>query len=75
MEYVKCSVEELKIHLENQFTDGMNWDNQGKWHVDHIIPLKYGNPTLEETIERLHYTNTQPLWASDNIAKGNRFIG
>ena len=75
MEYLKCSVEELKIHLENQFTDGMTWENQGKWHIDHIIPLKYGNPTLEETIDRLHYTNTQPLWAVDNIAKGNRFIG
>ena len=53
----------------------MNWQNHGKlWHIDHKIPLKYNNPTLEEVIQRLHYTNTQPLYATENIAKGNRFI-
>jgi hypothetical protein len=75
MEYLQCTIEEFKIHIEKQFTDGMTWENQGEWHIDHIIPLKYENPTLEEVIERLHYTNTQPLWATDNIAKGNRFVG
>ena len=65
----------MKVHIENQFKDGMNWDNYGDWHIDHIIPLKYDNPSLDEVIERLHYTNTQPLSASDNKAKGNRFIG
>ena len=49
----------------------MTWDNYGEWHIDHITPLKYNNPSLEEVIERLHYTNTQPLWAEDNLSKGN----
>jgi len=53
----------------------MTWDNHGEWHIDHIIPLKYENPTIEEMIERLHWENTQPLWATDNKAKGNRYIG
>ena len=54
----------------------MSWENYGsEWHIDHIVPLKYDNPTLEQTIERLHYTNTQPLWATENISKGNRYIG
>ncbi len=62
----------------------MTWyshgQGEGKWNIDHIIPIKYpgaagGEPTLEEVAARLHYTNTQPMWASDNIAKGNRFIG
>lgn len=74
-EYLGCNVEELKMHIENQFHEGMTWDNYGEWHIDHIVPLKYENPTLEETIKRLHFSNTQPLWAKDNIAKGNRFIG
>ena len=54
----------------------MNWDNYGTdWHIDHIIPIKYQNPTIEEIEERLHYTNTQPMWAIENIKKGNRDIG
>ena len=75
IEYLGCPIEELKEHIENQFTEGMTWDNYGEWHIDHIIPIKYENPTLEESAERLHWTNTQPLWASENIAKGNRFCG
>ena len=75
IEYLGCPIEELKEHIENQFTEGMTWENYGEWHIDHIIPIKYENPTLEESAERLHWTNTQPLWASENIAKGNRYIG
>ena len=29
----------LKEHLEKQFNDGMNWDNYGEWHIDHIKPI------------------------------------
>jgi hypothetical protein len=38
-EYIGCTIEELKLHLEKQFTDGMTWENHGLWHIDHIIPL------------------------------------
>ena len=68
-----------KIRKQNRAkhraVDGMSWDNHGEWHIDHIIPLKYNNPTLEQSIERLHYKNTQPKWESENIAKGNGYIG
>jgi hypothetical protein len=75
IEYLGCSIDDFKEHIELQFQEGMTWENHGEWHIDHIIPLKYENPTLEETIERLHWKNTQPLWATENIAKGNRYIG
>jgi len=75
IEYLGCSIQHFREHIEKQFVEGMTWDNYGEWQIDHIIPLKYENPTLEETIERLHWENTQPLWATDNIAKGNRYIG
>jgi hypothetical protein len=75
IKYLGCTIDEFKKHIEKQFKDGMTWDNHGKWHIDHITPLKYDNPSIEETMKRLHYTNTQPLWAKDNIAKGNRYIG
>jgi len=75
IEYLGCSIQHFREHIEKQFIEGMNWDNYGEWQIDHIIPLKYENPTIEETIERLHWENTQPLWATDNIVKGNRYIG
>jgi len=74
-EYLGCEIEEFREYIENQFTEGMTWENYGEWHIDHIIPLQYKNPTMEEVVKRLHFTNTQPLWASDNMSKGNRYIG
>jgi len=70
-EIVGCNPKELKEHLENQFKAGMSWDNQGDWHIDHIIPLSSGN-TEEDIIKLCHYTNLQPLWAIDNMKKGSK---
>ena len=76
IEYLYCDIITFKKHIENKFVEGMTWENYGKiWHIDHIVPINYNNPTLEEVIKRLHYINTQPLWASENISKGNRYIG
>lgn len=68
-----CSIEEFKLHLEKQFTDGMTIGNHGDWHLDHIIPISSAK-TEEEVIKLNHYTNFQPLWAIDNIKKGNKII-
>ena len=77
-EYLGCDIGTFRAHIEVQFTDGMSWENYGKWHIDHRVPLQYKKdgkaPTMEEVVERLHYTNTQPLWASENMAKCNRYI-
>jgi hypothetical protein len=80
IEYLGCTIEQFKEHIEFQFETGMSWDNYGEvWHIDHIIPIKYEQggkePSLEDTIERLHWTNTQPMFAEENIAKSNKFIG
>lgn len=75
IEYLCCDINTFRKHLEDKFVEGMNWENYGKiWHIDHIIPINYKNPTLDEVIKRLHYLNTQPLWATENISKGNRYI-
>lgn len=66
-----CSWEQMKSHLEERFTEGMTWDNMGEWHLDHIVPV-YSAKTEIELLNINHYTNFQPLWAVDNIRKGNR---
>jgi hypothetical protein len=73
MEYLGCTLEELKIHLESQFKEGMNWGNYGKWEIDHIFPLSKADLTnLEEYKKVFHYTNLQPLWKAENRSKGNK---
>jgi hypothetical protein len=81
-EYIGCEYSFLRKYITDQFTGEMSWEkySKGLIHIDHIIPLQYKEdgvtpPTLDIVIERLHYTNLQPLWAADNIAKGNRYIG
>lgn len=74
-ELIGCSLEQLKIHLENQFTEGMNWKNYGRsgWHMDHIKPCTSFDLTdPKQQKECFHYSNLQPLWAKENISKGNK---
>ena len=64
---------ELKKYLEKKFINDMSWENQGKWHIDHIIPLSSAK-TEDELYRLCHYTNLQPLWAEDNLKKGNKIL-
>ncbi len=67
-----CSIEELKVHLELQFQDGMTWENHGEWHIDHIKPLcSFDLSDREQLLQACNYTNLQPLWAADNLSKGS----
>lgn len=75
LQLLGCTLDEACAHLESKFLPGMTWENQGRngWHVDHIVPLSIldlSDPC--EMARGCHYTNLQPLWASDNYRKGNR---
>lgn len=73
VELLGCTIPELVTHLEEQFTDGMSWESQGAWHIDHILPLSsFDLEDLEQLKIACHYTNLQPLWASDNCSKGSK---
>jgi excinuclease UvrABC ATPase subunit len=68
-----CSVDEFRKHLEALFTEGMSWDNYGKWHIDHIKPCSsFDLTSLEDQKVCFHFSNMQPLWAIDNIKKSNK---
>lgn len=73
MELVGCSAEDLKSHLERQFTPGMSWDNYGPyWEVHHIIACsEFSN--LSDPIQQrecFHYTNLRPLDRHTNRSMG-----
>lgn len=71
---VGCTYQELYDHLEEQFTDGMTWDNYGDWHVDHIIPCASWDLSQDKEQKLcFHYTNLQPLWGEENNSKNDNF--
>lgn len=74
-EMIGCNPEELKKHLERQFSEGMNWDNYGYygWHVDHKIPLDSGK-TEDDIYKLCHYSNLQPMWWDENLKKGYKIL-
>jgi predicted transcriptional regulator len=76
-----CTPQFLKEYLESKFLPAydnypdMSWENYGRrgWHIDHIKACtKFDLSKLEEQEKCFHYTNLQPLWAKENIGKGNR---
>lgn len=72
-DYLPYSYEELVLHLESKFADGMTWGNYGEWHIGHIKPINFyvkigvTDPAIINALE-----NLQPLWAIDNMKKGNK---
>lgn len=75
MKLVGCSIETLKNHLELRFKPGMNWNNYGQWHIDHIKPCaKFDLSKPKEQRACFHYMNLQPLWAKENLQKSDKFI-
>ena len=77
LDLIGCTPKTLRLIVESKFEPGMTWDNYGsEWHVDHIIPLSaYDLTDPEQQRQAFHYTNLQPLWAHENLAKGDEVPG
>ena len=69
-----CDYDELRKHLEKQFTDKMSWENYSVyWSIDHIKPVSSFNLLNEEEKKKCyHYSNLQPFPNKINSAKGGK---
>lgn len=74
---VGYSIEDLRKHLEKQFSTGMSWNNYGRigWTIDHKVPVSVFNFQTPEDIDFKKcwaLKNLIPMWYRDNIKKGDR---
>jgi hypothetical protein len=74
IDLIGCTPHQLKEHLESLFKPAMSWANRHRWHIDHKRPCaSFDLADTEQQFECFHYTNLQPLWAEDNLRKGDDF--
>lgn len=76
-EILGYDIEELAVHIERQFTNGMSWEKflAGEIHIDHIIPVaRFKADCIESDAFRACWSmaNLRPMWADENRAKGAR---
>jgi hypothetical protein len=72
-ELLGYTVEELRIHIESQFQEGMGWHNWSKygWHIDHIKPVS--SFPVDASIKDINaLQNLRPLWWRQNLLKSSR---
>lgn len=77
-----CSIFVFMEHLKKLFEPWMTFENYGRasrlkrtWNIDHVIPVSNFNLSdPEECKKAFHYTNTKPMEAVANSAKGARLI-
>jgi hypothetical protein len=73
---VGCSWSDFRLWLESKFKPGMSWENYGEWEIDHIKPCASFDLKIKEQLHQcFHYSNTQPLWKSENAKKSSGWQG
>ncbi len=82
-ELLGCGIAFLIKRIEGMWGNGMSWENYGRckqtgrnsgWEIDHIRPCASFDLTdPEQQKQCFHYTNLQPLWASKNASKNDRW--
>lgn len=78
-ELLGYTADELKVHIERQFTRGMTWGRlmDGDIHIDHIIPVcSFDIRSPEDPLLKVCWglPNLRPLWASDNRKKQGKVV-
>lgn len=76
--FMPFNLKQLIKRLERKFERGMSFDNYGKWHIDHIVPLSYFkfNTVYDKNFKKAwSLNNLQPMWSFENQSKSNRYVG
>lgn len=78
-ELLGYTADDLRAHLERQFTKGMSWERfmAGEIHIDHIIPVAtFG--IVEEDSDAFRQcwalSNLRPAWAKDNMSRQDKVL-
>lgn len=76
-ELLGYTMEQLRQHIERQFTKSMSWEKvgRGQIEIDHIIPVKAFNITsIDDPDFKVCWAlaNLRPLWAEENRRKNGR---
>ncbi|KAL9189949.1 hypothetical protein ACHAXT_009624 [Thalassiosira profunda] len=82
-ELVGCTPRQLRLFIEQQFKDWMNWENHGRpagcrsgwiWELEHIKPVKKFDLNNEEDLKQMnHWSNLMPLHWKINAEKGSKY--
>lgn len=75
LELIGCTIENLIDHLVAKMPEGMKREDlfTKKVHIDHIKPVsKFDLTKTQEQKLCFNFSNLQPLWAFDNLSKGNK---
>ena len=70
------SWQDLRNTIEEQFQDGMTWENWSKegWHIDHVRPI--ASFDLNDTKQHktcFNWRNLQPLLGAENLQKLDKY--
>jgi len=69
---------DLIKHLESKFEPWMDWNNYGKWVIDHIKPkslFHFNSYKDQEFKDCWALKNLQPMEKIANLKKFNHFVG
>lgn len=67
---IGCPPDQLRAHIESQFTGGMSWATRDTWDIDHYVPLSAFDLTNEEEQRwACNWQNLRPLDAHHNAVK------
>ena len=67
---------DLKEHIEKQFSSDMTWENYGEWQIDHKTPKSWFRFNSVNDLQfKVCWSldNLQPLWADENNKKNNHY--